>query len=252
MSTNNQLYHSEDKSIGVMLYRPQKGPRYFEINKTLLKWLLYAPPTLTFICIIGLLVSFSYFKSLRYLAEKKEPEIFSKLRDENNELSINLSESENIIKSLEQKLSKTDISSSNEFSHLNFFKIPAGSADKTHTPTFQIKDITVQNTKNELVLNFHLHNLSDYNSSKKTGRLFIIARYNNSFYFFPENVFSKDDIKITYTMGEYFATSRFRPVKATFPMPKSIRDVLFQVVIFSQTGDLIHHEILSEKNFFVD
>lgn len=74
------------KKLSFVLYEDKFPPRYYSISKSFLRFLLFGLPTLTLVCLIILAAGGIYFKQIQRLAERKEPTIIKKLKDEKNEL----------------------------------------------------------------------------------------------------------------------------------------------------------------------
>lgn len=242
------IWESKSNMYNFILYKNKLSPpRYFKINKFKFKFFLYGLPIITITSLIITVSGLTHLKALRQIVKKREPQIFSELRESNQKAKQQISNLKKLTFSLEEKLGKVD-TSKGEMGWSSYFKIPPGFTNLTSTPIFGLESIEHFIFNDQLLFNFNIANLTaTQDSSKKAGRLFIVARYDNSLHFFPDNLYSQDEMKISYTKGEYFVTSRFRPVKAIFSIPKRNQTIIFQVFIFSRKGDLLLSKMYSRN-----
>ena len=55
--------------------------------------------------------------------------------------------------------------------------------------------------------------------------------------------FSRDKMSINFTMGESVLFSRLRMIDAKFPLPNKNSRVVFKVILFNKSGDLVYKDI---------
>lgn len=238
------MSQSNDK-LSFILYTQQKAPRFYEISRNYFKFLTVGLPLITFLSLGALVAMGVYFKQLEVLAKRKEPVVINNLREENQTLSTKISELENLNKSLENKLA-SPIESTREFSTLSLFKQVQGQKDLSKSPALTLEEEEVVPSENDLALNFKIVNATK-DGSRQAGYLFVVMKAANQVAVYPEDSFERDEMQLAFNKGEYFATSRFRPVRAVFPRVPGARDVLFKIIIFSATGDLIQKQIISRS-----
>lgn len=237
------MSQAEDK-LSFILYTKQRAPRYYEISRNYFKFLTVGLPLITFICIASLVAIGVYFKQLEVLAKRKEPVVINELREENSTLAKKISELELLNKNLENKLA-SPIESDREFSTLSLFKQVQGQKDLSKSPALTLEEIEVVSTDSELALNFKIVNATK-DGARQAGYLFVVMKAANQVAVYPDDSFERDEMQLAFNKGEYFATSRFRPVRAAFNKVPGARDVLFKIIIFSATGDLIQKQIVSQ------
>jgi hypothetical protein len=231
------------KKLSFVLYEDKFPPRYYSISKSFLRFLLFGLPTLTLVCLIILAAGGIYFKQIQRLAERKEPTIIKKLKDEKNEL---IRSQEDISKErdrLQKKLSE-GLQSDSGLSSLGLFKQSAGRKDLSSSPEMQLEDIEVFSKPDIVNISFKIVNMTK-NDSRLTGYLFIVMQIQDNIQVWPSGAFDNEAMQISFANGEFFATSRFRPVRADFRKLPG-KTALFKVVILGRTGDLIFKQLISK------
>lgn len=234
----------EHDKLSFILYTKQLAPRYYEVNRRYFKFLTVGLPLITFIAMAGLVAFAVYFKQLEVLAKRKEPVVINRLRDENNSLTGKIAQLETLNQSLENKLA-SPIQSDREFATLSLFKQVQGQKDMSKSPALTLEEVEVVPVDNDLALNFKIVNATK-DGARQAGYLFVVMKAGNQIAVYPEDSFERDEMQLSFNKGEYFATSRFRPVRAVFPRVSGTREVLFKIVIFSATGDLVQKQIVSQ------
>tara|TARA_R110000868_G_scaffold226115_13_gene478652 strand:- start:3134 stop:3868 length:735 start_codon:yes stop_codon:yes gene_type:complete len=234
----------EQDKLSFILYTKQLAPRYYEISRNYFKFLTVGLPVITFICIGGLIAFAVYFKQLEVLAKRKEPVVINNLREDNLALTNKINELDLLNKSLENKLA-SPVQTDREFGTLSLFKQVQGQKDLSKSPALTLEEVEVVPVDNDIALNFKIVNATK-DGSRQAGYLFVIMKAGNQIALYPEDAFERDEMQLSFNKGEYFATSRFRPVRAVFPRVSGTREVLFKIVIFSATGDLVQKQIVSQ------
>ncbi len=233
---------TNSKKVSFVLYEDELTPRFYEINKNFAKFLLFGLPTVTLIVILLLTAVGVYFKQIQTLAQRKEPRIIRELKEEKSEL---LSQNQQV--SLERDRLKSKLAMGVEtpagLGFLALFKQSAGRQDLTASPEMTLEEVEVNSSGDEIDINFKIINQTR-NNSRLTGYLYIIMQVGQHIEVWPANSFDDQTMALSFAKGEYFATSRFRPVKATF---KKIRQgqALFKIIVFGRTGDLIFKQLIS-------
>lgn len=230
--------------LSFILYKNKSVPRYYQLDKGFMRLFFYGLPVITLISILiagGLLV---YFKQIREMAKRKEPAIIQELKQTKTELLAKVEEVQATNKILQKKL-VTEASDSG-LKTMSLFKIPPGQQDLTKSPDLTIDSINSRQASGNYTLKFNLQNNSK-NSEKIAGYIFVMMKADNQYSFYPADVFEESEMQMNFDKGEYFATSRFRPVDAKFKMPSKAGDALFKVLVFSRTGDILLKQIISRK-----
>jgi hypothetical protein len=232
------------RKLSFILYDSFSSPKYFEIKKSFFKFLIIVLPTLTLASISIVILGLVYFKNIVAITEQKEPALISELKIEKEKLAQNLAEYLKDYKLFQGKLTSTKQPNINT---LSFFKKTLGQVDLTQEPTLAIDQIRITSDNNQLHFQFNIVNLTK-DKSKLRGIIFVIMKDgNNKFSIYPQNSIEDNEMQINFNLGENFTTSRFRPVDAPFELPSAKSNLLFKVIIFSRTGDLIHKQLISEN-----
>jgi hypothetical protein len=231
---------STDKDkYSFIVYSKERSPQMYQISKGMVGLLYYGFPFVTLASLLSLAGFVLYFDQIRLNVEKKEPVLIAKLRTEKTELETQLNDSLEFSKELQKKLLEPVSSGS---STLSYFKITPGFQDYSSTPVFGIEEGEAFNDQKNIHFRFNIINL-DQNSDKRAGFVWVLFKSNDRIFFYPAQTSSTDEFQLNFSEGESFATTRFRPVEALFPLPPKGQDnFLFKVLIFSRTGDLVHKQ----------
>lgn len=233
------FYRQLKKRLSFLVYHENETPKYYSVNPWRTKIYLFILPSITLLAILSILGVGVYFKQIREYARKKEPEIFQKLRDKNDELTSRVSELTTLTSTLEGKLSQSSGSADESGVHaLGLFQIPPGLQDKSSRPDFSIREqkLKIQNGRVKFTFNIHNEGKED---QKLAGYFFVLLKNATGYQLYPTPK-SLDNFQISYNHGEYFATTRFRPVVADFKQSGDDLKYLFKIIIFSRTGDLMY------------
>ena len=230
--------------LSFILYKNKKIPRFFQIDKGFFSFFYYGLPLVTLIAVLTTGSLLVYFKQIREMAKRKEPALIKELKLKNLSLKEKVLEVQVTSKILERKLITG--ASDTGLLTMSFFKAPPGQKDMTKSPDLAIESISSRQSQTFYTLSFNLSNNSK-NQEKIAGHIFVMMKNNNSYRFYPTDVFEENEMQINFNKGEYFATSRFRPVDAKFKLPPKNTTALFKVLVFSRTGDLLLKQIISRK-----
>ncbi len=231
--------------LSFIIYEPGNSPRYFEIKKSLFRFLFFGLPTIALLCALAISTMGVYFKQIQYLNETKEPTIINQLKQEKTQLVNKLKELETERDNLTNKLTLGNKSQKGALNSLQFFKQSAGRRDLTKSPELTLEEIEITPLSESLEVDFKIVNLTQ-ETRRVSGYIFVIMQAGNQINVWPNNAFADKEMQIEFNNGELFATSRFRPVKAIFSLPKA-NEALFKTLIFNKTGDLIFRQIISRN-----
>lgn len=231
--------------LSFVLYEEKFPPRYYHISKGYLRFLLFGLPTLTLISLIIVAGGGVYFKHIQRLAERKEPAIIKKLKQEKEELLTYQKELTMSRDLLQKKLSQ-GVSSETGLSFLTLFKQSPGRQDLSSSPEMQLEELELSPAEDKVSLSFKIVNMTK-DDSRLTGYLFVIMKAGDNIQVWPSTALQEDSMQIPFAGGEFFATSRFRPVRADFRKLPNMNNALFKIVIFSRTGDLIFKQLVSKN-----
>lgn len=240
------MEEAKKDKLSFILYKNKNVPRFYEVEKGSFRLFLYGLPIVT---IISILISASllvYFKQIREMAKRKEPAIILELKNKSLALQERVEEVLKTNSILEKKL--VTGASDSGLNTMSLFKVPPGQVDLTKSPDLAVDTESIESRQDNGVytLKFNLQNNSKA-QEKIAGHIFVIMKTNNSHDFYPKDVFEENEMQMDFNKGEYFATSRFRPVDAKFRMPEKSTSALFKVLVFSRTGDLMLKQIISRK-----
>ena len=227
--------------FSLLLYSPDSRPRYFEISRTFFKFFFLGLPFLTVLAFLAISLGTVYFKQLKLMTVRREPQLIQTLREENSAIKTQLTEAEALGQELQEKLMVTPQDAAGTFS---FFKPTLGQRELTQNPRISVENINVLTEGNNTRLQFRIVNQGG-EGRRTSGFVFIILKTKNSYIFWPEKENSPRQMQYQFNEGEFFATSRFRPVNASFPLFERGSTVAFQIVIFSNTGDILHRGLHS-------
>lgn len=249
------------KNLSFILYNREGAPRFYQVPRKSFYYYVTIPSIFSLVLICALLVFGLYFGRIRNMASQKDPETIEKLQLENEQINKELADISETNKELQNKLGLF-----NNFSHtsptpdgklaptpqinpdildtLAIFRAPLFNTQESY-PAFNIEDseAVVQGAK--INFRFNIVNLSK-ETQKLSGHIFVIMRDDYGVYFYPNNIFEDNEIKINFNRGEVFATTKFRPVEASFPRPQQSSKFLFKIIIFSRTGSLIYKQVFPQ------
>lgn len=231
------------KNLSFILYEHGAHPKYFTLNKRMARALLITLPIAAFICIGITMLGLIYFKEIRHSAQRKEPAIIKNLRAKNASLKESIVNLEKEKKVLQVKVNK-GVNLKDGPGFLSFFKTSLGREDKTTSPETALEDIKVVKEAGKIKLFFKLTNLTNP-VRRLNGFIFVLMQTGNNISVWPSNIFKDEGMQLSFSDGEYFGTSRFRPVEATFPMASQSRAV-FKVIVFNKFGDFIYKQIIAK------
>lgn len=239
---------TSSKKLGFLVYEAENAPRYYEIKKSLLKFIIYGLPVVTLVLLGIVLAGSLYFEQISERAKRKEPAIIKELRENVLALETSLAESQKLTTNLEERLAKGDTSTDAIKSTLGLFLPAPGMQDLTRTPNLAVENLDSIISGNRIQLKFNIINQTK-NNQKLAGYIFVLMKNGDLINVFPENSIQENEFKIKFNSGESFATQRFRPVdNVFFPYsPGTTSDYLFKILIFSRTGDLLYKQLITKK-----
>ncbi|ATH07541.1 hypothetical protein BIY24_06160 [Halobacteriovorax marinus] len=231
--------------MSFLIYDDKKGPVFLNTNRFALKFTLYVLPIITVLSILVIIAGSVYFKQIREMARRKEPAIIKELKATNAELNSQLQQISALNQEFEQKLSSTSTDGVN-FSSLAMFKPVPGQTDLSTTPALTVDDIDFEAGDKKLKIKFNIINQTK-NGRKLAGYIHILMSSPNKISFYPIKEIASEDMLISYNQGESFAFSRLRNVDATFDLTGfDEHKVLFKILIFSRTGDLLLKKLVAK------
>ncbi|HAZ11790.1 MAG: hypothetical protein A2X86_07945 [Bdellovibrionales bacterium GWA2_49_15] len=234
-----------------LLYEKKNPPRYFEVQKSTLRLLFFILPLL-----FALLSGLTYYSLRKYFKIRHQehqivPSVVDQFNAERSSLQSEIKDLHSLNQDLQAKLSSPQMMppsaegalTSNVF---DIFTQIHGMKDLSSTNIFTIEDPEVIFIKDQLHFRFNIVNQTKENQ-KYSGHVFVIFKDENAYHIYPAEAMTAENFKIQFNQGESFATTRFRPVEATFKGAPQGEQGIFNVFIFSRTGDLVHKQTFIKK-----
>ena len=233
------MIQSQSKEVTLIVYDTPKPPRYFKLNKGLIKTLVILIPLMV---VTSITLSFMYSIFLKTRISElrsSEPRRITELKKERALLTQQLTEVKKTNAAITDKLSR---GSSNEtsVSALGLFTVPLGIQD-----LIKIEDIKVK-TDSKIKLEFNLANNTSPNE-KLSGYISVIQYQGRIIQFYPSYELSAKNLRLEYNSGESFGFTRFRPTVASFDKVSGT-SAKYKIYIFSRTGDLLAYKQLGPFN----
>lgn len=245
-----------DHSFSVIYSKKNEPPKYFKLKKSTLLIFLVLLPTISIVSLgigtIGLVFTspFHLVTNIKrnYDTHKIESKI-ENLMEESTRLKEEKEALNNQVKELSDKLlQQKPIPGSDEssmsidkpakgMSLLNLINTNPNANDLSNKNILNITGISTNVGRD--VLHFQFNIIPNENNEEKTaGFIHVIMKGDNGLSFYP-SANQPATYQIHFNTGESFATQKFRPVDATFLLPKKSGTYLFSVFIFNKAGDLI-------------
>lgn len=235
-----------------IFHRENAAPKYFEIERAKLMTYMVVIPTGFLILFSGLFITsllvhstHSNAPSASYnldLPSKATSSNAGQLQKEKEELEKNYKELQSANQELVNKLSTNSGKFSPPLQDLSLFTILPDQKDQSATPVMAVNEVKISEDGQELHFHANLLNTNS-ESSKISGHLFIVMKSENSVWVYPSDAFPKDKMSLNFSSGETVLFARLRPVDASFPKAPKGSKILFKVLLFSRTGDLLHKEV---------
>jgi hypothetical protein len=236
----------DPKKLAFILYEDHSAPSYFEISKNLFRFLFIGLPFVAFLAILITVGGALYFKQIKRMVEKEEPKIITELKTQRLELLQKQKQLENDQKRLEEKLATgtAGTSGADNLASLALFKHSPNRQDLSQAPEVSLDEFSTKVSNDKLLVEFKITNLTE-EQKKVAGFLFVVMHEGSRVSVWPANSFVDQEMSVVFNKGELFATTRFRPVLASFDKPKE-NELLFKVLIFNRLGDLIFKKLISD------
>ena len=109
-----------------------------------------------------------------------------------------------------------------------------------------IDQFRISRTTDQLTIYFNIKNLTG-GKEKISGYIIGVAKSDNAIYVYPTTALMTPHVQLAFNKGESFGTHRFRPSQITFNVANNIEIKLYEIFIFSRTGDLITKKIYSPE-----
>jgi len=235
--------------LAFVVHDEHNVPRYYQLNKSLLRLFLIGLPTLTFLSLTCLLVGLVFYINFASDFKKQDAQDQQLSKNQSEDLTQKLKSLQDHNNELEKKLTAP---STDKLDILNLIRFTAGQLDQSKSATISIEGVTEKFISPEFDgkqthLKFNLLNNSP-ESNKQAGFLFVVMQVDNFIQIYPPNSIADDAIQIVFNRGEIFGFNKLRFVDATFDFPLNPGKMQFKVLLFNKLGDLIFQESIQSKN----
>ncbi|MCT4641440.1 MAG: hypothetical protein N4A33_04025 [Bacteriovoracaceae bacterium] len=203
--------------------------RFYVLNKKLLKKAAIISSTIILILVFGSILLTSIMRKRLVSRENKIPVEILNLNKIIKDLSSRLADEKELTTALQQNISRKNIQNINSINHIS---IPATGLDKRKDALTTIEQIEIDSSGDLNTVSFNIKNNTN---DKIAGYFFIITFYNNQTSIYPR----VNSQKATYSQGEPFTISKFKPVKITLDSNLDDSEVKYKIMLFSRVGDLI-------------
>ncbi len=244
------MHDADTSKYSLLLYEKKSIPRYFEIQKSTLRLLFFIVPMLFFALSGVTYYSLRKYVKIRHQEFKEVPSVVDQFNAERTSLQNELKEMHQLNQELQSKLTApqttappTAVDTPDVF---DLFTKIHGMKDMSSSAIFAIEDPEVIFIKEQLRFRFNIVNLTKDNQ-KYSGHVFVILKDAGAYHVYPPEAMTSENFKIQFNQGESFATTRFRPVEATFKGYPQGEQGVFNILIFSRTGDLVHRQTFLKK-----
>ncbi|MBP9680500.1 MAG: hypothetical protein KBD76_03760 [Bacteriovorax sp.] len=269
--SQEQRQEKKDDFVSIIYSKKNDSPKYFEIKKSKILFFFVGLPTLTLIALILGAVALVNTSPFHLIDNYRQNSLArqSILKSKHLQEKIQMAEEEKraLIKKVETLQGQTKLSASTTavpahekicppptsdsqvninsnsigLSTLSFFRPIQGQKDKTRPATLSLADFkAIPNRDN---LNFQFNIIPALSGDAKlAGHIIVIMKNELAIQVYPMQALYGPGTQLNYTTGEPFATQRFRPVNASFLLPRKSGNTIFTVYIFAKNGDLIHYQ----------
>jgi hypothetical protein len=274
----SQDKNNDDKRniISIIFHQRNESPRYVEIKRSSLIFFFVSLPAIVILCLT--LTTFSFVQLSPFNLINKIKQSRQQTQEENNidkvfEEKEKIFEQNLLLKAELEQLKSQELNqvapiakadgdkdttslkcpapvtcppaavsstiSSIGLSTLSLFKPIQGQKDRTKPSVLSLSGFKTVNNRDTLNFQFNIIPAAS-NNDKISGHIIVLMKNDIAIQAYPLQALGGNDFQINYSVGETFATQRFRPVDASFVKPRKSGNYSFTTFIFSRTGDLIH------------
>jgi hypothetical protein len=224
-----------DHHLKIALIGPDHSHNLVKINTRLLKYAAWTAPLFTTM----LVILFAYLTMIFYKKssslKKEGSSQHQEIIQQNDSLKAQLTEQQEQLKNLEQKL----IIPAEQNSELNFFATTKGQKDLTSQSQLLLQNLTFAVQDDNLEVKFELQNQSG--AQRITGYFFLVTYDGSHVQFYPS--IEATTTQYLFTQGESFNIGRFRNVILKTPLFRGVHHIKIRLIAFNKLGDLLHNKI---------
>ncbi len=228
--------------LSLLLYEENSSPKYFNVSKTLLRFIFVIMPAISVLAILSVFFLLVYIKGNHLYSVAKTPQIVDKLKEESVLLLKQIQELKQENKSMEDKLANLSVPTTDAYTPLKIFNSVPAQSVSSEQKNFSINEMKISAEDNKININFLLTNITE-DGRKLSGFIILVMSDYSDIHFYPSTIITQDSFEVKYNTGEPFAVEKLRPVSASFPTISDAKNFIFKVLIYSRQG-----EILLDKN----
>ena len=221
------------ESFSIILQQNGRPPKYFEFNRQKTKLIFILFPLMGLIFCFGTTALILYFSTIKtsFLMERPKLEQLFKSKEIDYQKTIENLESKNL-KLSQDLIFKDDL----PFTSNQLIRVLPGAKDKINEQMLEVDSKKIIAANNQFKVSFNITNQSIV--EKVAGYFFTFLKINEVIQIYPKKSIKYNEL--TFRDGEYFSTSRFRPVEVPFKKFDTPANAELIIIIFSRTGDLIY------------
>lgn len=223
------MIQSKSKDYTIVVHDTPNPPRFFKINKNLLKFTLVLILGFSFLSISLSFLYTAYIQNKVERSKNSVPQEILNLKDELKSVNLKLQSEIEVTKKLQFKLTDTEA----DFSNLHsLIPLPQGFKDLRNNKNASVENISVNSQQDKTILKFDIFN-NTKDESKLSGYVYVFKYTDGKIETYPAQKI--DDYNLT--TGERFTITKFRPTRISFE--KTLTESLYKIFVFSRTGDLL-------------
>lgn len=226
------MIQSKNKDYTIVVHDAPSPPRFFKINKRLLKFTLILILGFSFLSISMAFLYTTYIQNKVERSKNSVPQEILDLKKELKDTNLKLQAEIKLTKNLQFKLTDTG----SDFSNLHsLVPLPLGFKDLRENKNASIENISANSQQNKTILKFDIFN-NTKDDTKLSGYVYVFKYTAGKIEAYPTQEI--DEYKLT--NGERFTITKFRPTRISFE--KTDTESLYKIFVFSRTGDLLDYQ----------
>ena len=226
------MLQTKNKDYTVVLHDGPLPPRFFKINKKLLKFTILLIVLITFLSILLSLIYTTYIQNKVERSKNAVPVEIQRLSSKlKNTQKLLLSEKK-LVKNLQYKIANP--SADNTVVN-SLIPLPVGFKDLRSLKMASVENIVVNNEEKSSILKFDIYN-NTKEDIRLSGYIYVFRMTEGLIESYPEQ--KLDGYKLT--DGESFTITKFRPTR--IELKKTQLESLYKIFVFSRTGDLLDYK----------
>ena len=234
---------SDSNELSLLIYEEKSPPKYFKLSKKMLRLFLLWLPLFSLLSITTVLIMFLYFSEIKKKTMTKIPLILQNLTLEKQKLQNQITnlnvENKKLVKLLEVK----EIKIHDYYLPLKILN-PVPKSEVFDKKLFSLQELKIQRIDNNIKIYFQLANITEDKRRLSGYMIFAVSDLSN-INFYPDKIFENNSFELQFNKGEAFATSRFRPFEATFPISKNSNAIIIKIIVYSITGKILFERMVN-------